>query len=302
VVQNLDDLAQRFNIPGVLQVTTGHGGLPCLQIQSAAAAGQIYLQGAHVTHWQPQGQQPVLFMSGKSQFAAGKPIRGGVPVCFPWFGAKAGDPTAPPHGFARLLEWQLESTHLHPDGAVEVVLALTTNDLTRPAWPGEATIRNRIVMGAALEMTLEIENRGASAARFEDLQHTYLAVGDIRQVRVQGLEGVTYIDRLDAATRKRQEGVIHFTAETDRIYLDTQVDCVVIDPVKKRTIRVAKKNSNTTVVWNPWIAKAKAMPDFGDDEWPDMLCIETSNVGDHAIMLPAGQSHRMSTRLTVETC
>ncbi len=298
---NISQLAQQFDIPGILQIIAGNGGLPCLDIQRENAKARIYLHGAHVTDWQPAGQHPVLFTSSKSLFEPGKPIRGGVPLCFPWFGPKQGDLKAAAHGFVRLQEWRLESTRLHDTGAVEVVLALDTTEQTRTLWPAEATVRHRIIIGSALQMTLEVHNRGGTSISFEEAQHTYLTVGDVRDVRVQGLAEVTYIDKVDGARQKVQEGPIIITQETDRVYLGTSSVCVVDDPVLKRKIRVEKENSNTTVVWNPWIAKAKAMTDFGDEEWPGMLCIETSNVADYAVRLEAGQTHRMTTRITVES-
>lgn len=280
---SVSDLQRRFGIPGVVQVDSGSGSLPRVVVTGDLASAEIYLHGAHLTKFQPRGAKPVLFMSGKSWFEANKPIRGGVPVCFPWFGPKAGSPESPAHGFARIRDWNLESCARQADGAVRVGFALDSD---------ESTIRLSFTIGGSLGMDLEV--RSKAAFTFEEALHTYFRVGDVRRVSVEGLENTDYLDKTDSFRRKTQPSeAIRITSETDRTYLNTRTACVVRDPVLERTILVEKEGSDTTVVWNPWIAKAKAMPDFGDDEWPEMICVETANVGESAVRLEAGQTHRM---------
>ena len=286
---SISDLQRRFGIPGVVQVDSGSGSLPRVVVTGDLASAELYLHGAHLTKFQPRGAKPVLFMSGKSWFEANKPIRGGVPVCFPWFGPKAGSPESPAHGFARLRDWELESCARQADGAVRVGFALESD---------ESTVRLSFTIGGSLDMDLEV--RSKAALTFEEALHTYFLVGDVRRVGVEGLENTDYLDKTDSFRRKTQPPeAIRITSETDRTYLNTRAACVVRDPVLDRTIRVEKEGSDTTVVWNPWIAKAKAMPDFGDDEWPEMICVETANVGDRAVRLQAGETHRMKVRITV---
>jgi D-hexose-6-phosphate mutarotase len=287
----LSELQRRFGIPGVLQVDAGSGGLPRVVVTGELAAAEMYLHGAHLTHYQPRGAKPVLFMSQESCFEANKPIRGGVPVCFPWFGPKAGSPELPAHGFARIRDWELESCVRQPDGTVQVGFLLDSD---------ESALRLTFGIGRALEMALDVKCK--TAFTFEEALHTYFLVGDVRRVGVEGLENVDYLDKTDSFRRKTQAPeAIRITGETDRIYLNTRGACVVQDPVLGRSIRVEKEGSDTTVVWNPWIAKAKAMPDFGDDEWPQMICVETANVGDRPVRLEAGQSHRMKVRITLNS-
>jgi glucose-6-phosphate 1-epimerase len=296
---NLSALSSRFGIPSVLQLAAGAGNLPCINVASPLAQAQVYLHGAHVAQWQPRNCGPVLFVSGKSYFQGNKPIRGGVPLCFPWFGPKAGDTTAPAHGFARLMEWQLQSTRQLEGGEIEIVLQLETTPQTQAAWAADATMRHRIVIGETLSMTLEVTNRGAAPITFEEAQHTYFSIGDIHRVEIHGLEGATYLDKMDGARRKVQEGPGVFTGETDRVYLNTRHTCTIEDPLLRRAIRIERENSDGIVVWNPWINKAKAMADMGDEEWPGMVCVETCNIGDYAVTLAAGQSHQMATRISV---
>jgi len=287
-----------MNLPDSVRIEAGLGELNRVIIKAPLADAEIYLHGAHVAHFQPRGQRPVLFMSGKSAFEKGNPIRGGVPICFPWFGKQADE--RPIHGFARLTEWNLTGAEQTSDGAVAVNFRLLSDAGTRKQWGHDFDVNYRVTIGAALEMELRVHNPSKQLLRFEEALHTYLAVSDVRQVGIAGLAGTTYSDRV-GTPHTEVEGVAPFriTAETDRIYLKTQATCIVDDPGWKRRLIVEKTGSDTTVVWNPWIAKAKAMPDFGDEEWPAMLCIETCNVREHAIALAPGQTHTMTATVRV---
>jgi glucose-6-phosphate 1-epimerase len=287
-------------LPDSVRMEEGQGGLRRLMIQTAQAEAEIYLHGAHVTQFQPKGQKPVLFMSAKSMFEPGKPIRGGVPICFPWFGARQGGQPGSAHGFARVVEWELVTAEQTSDG-VEIHLRLVSSDATRALWPGEFVADYRVRIGAALGLELQVRNTGSQPLRIEEALHTYLAVSDARQLSIEGLAGVSYFTAVDTP-RTETEGAapIRITAETDRVYLNTQSTCVAHDPGWQRRLVVKKTGSNATVVWNPWIAKAKAMPDFGDDEWPFMLCIETCNVRENAVTIAPGQTHAMGAVLCVE--
>lgn len=296
----MQSLKKQFEIPGAVAIEIGRGGLVKIVVTTPQAMAEIYLQGAHVTNYQPMGKQPVLFMSNESWFEPGKPIRGGVPICFPWFGPNQENPQLPAHGFARLREWGIDSITQAPNGEVRLVLTLHSDDRTRALWPFDFTATHVITIGSTLEMTLGIENRSGKNMRFEEALHTYLNVSDIKQVRIEGLQGAEYLDKVDGAKSKTQsDREIQFTGETDRPYLGTQTACIVRDPKMNRNIEISKRESNTTVVWNPWINKAKAMPDFGDDEWLRMVCVETANVGKHAVELPQGSSHEMTAILRV---
>ena len=288
-------------LPAGVLLDAGRGGLPRLTIDTGLCAAELYLHGGHVCRWQPRSQpHPVLWMSGASRFEAGVPIRGGVPICFPWFGPKAGDPAAPVHGVARISLWRLESSTIDSDGAAAVRLALAPNDSARPGMLGDLDLAFELRLGAALSMTLIVTNRGEAPLAFEEALHTYLAVGDVRRVTVAGLGTATYVDKVDGGKRKTQaEDVVTVAAETDRLYLDTEAGITLVDPVFGRRIHVAKAGSRSSVVWNPWVAKSRAMPDFGDDEWPGMICIETANAADNVVTLPPHGNHTMSATLTV---
>jgi glucose-6-phosphate 1-epimerase len=293
--RSLEALNERLAIPGAVRFEAGSGGFVRAAVAVPAAEAHVYLHGAHVTHYRPAGQQALLFLSERSLFAAGRAIRGGVPVIFPWFGARAGDPHAPDHGFARTREWTVESVERSDDGSVALTLQLEPDHVTRQLWPHEFRIRHRVVVGARLEMALEVENCSREPFTLEEALHTYLLVGDVRQASVTGLGGVTYIDKTDGMKRKTlAAGPLRLTETTDRVFLDTRESCTVTDPVLSRRLVVDKSGSATTVVWNPWLEKAETMADLGHDEWRSMLCLEAANAADDAIHLAGGQRHTMS--------
>jgi len=289
---------RRLEIPGIAIFEPGEGDLPRLAVRSALAEAHIYLHGAHVTHFQPRGKDPVLFLSQRSLFAADKPIRGGVPVIFPWFGPRANHPESPAHGFARTAEWQIESLTEDGDGVVTAAFELAADDRTRALWPFDFKLGYRVAIGRTLTLTFEVKNTGSEAFTFEDALHTYFTVADVRQTTTSGLENAEYVDKTDQFQRKKQgPEPIRITSETDRVFESTRTTCVLDDPEMHRKITVEKSGSQTTVVWNPWIAKAATLADFGDDEWPKMLCIETCNAGANAITLAPGKTH--STRAVI---
>jgi glucose-6-phosphate 1-epimerase len=289
----------RATLPPSVRLDAGNGGLPRLRISNTHGAAEVYLHGAHVTAWQPAGQSPVLWVSRDSAFAAGKPIRGGVPICFPWFAAHATDKNAPGHGYARLEDWPLVDAR-EAGGETELVFELTSAGRTWPLWPHPFTARYRVTLGPTLGLALEVQNTGAEPITFEEALHTYFAVQYVREVSITGLEGADYLDKVDGMTRKNQgSDPIRFTAETDRIYLATQATCTIHDPGRHRRIVIDKTGSDTTVVWNPWIDKARAMPDFGDLEWPEMVCVETCNVNAHPVRLAPGAAHTLTASIRV---
>ena len=215
-------------------------------------------------------------------------------MIFPWFGARAGHPEAPDHGFARTREWALESVDPGSDGSVAVTLSLEADDVTRSTWPHEFKVRHRVVFGARLEMTLEVENRSGHPLDFEEALHTYLLVGDVGQASIAGLGGGGYIDKTDDMRRKTlATGPLRLNGTTDRVFLNTRETCTVADPVLARRIVVEKAGSTSTVVWNPWHEKASTMADLGDDQWRSMLCVETANAADNAVHLAGGKRHTM---------
>jgi glucose-6-phosphate 1-epimerase len=286
------ELDRRFEIPGTAQVVEGSGGLPKVRITSPQATGEIYLHGAHVTSWKPARAKEVLFVSSQSGWEDGRAVRGGIPICFPWFGGKVDDPKAPAHGFVRTKAWRLESIAQAGD-AVTVSMFTESDESTKKWWSPDFRLVHRATFGRELSLELEVSNTGRAPLGFEEALHAYHRVGNIEEARVRGLDAVHYLDKTDANRKKLQHGEIVIVSETDRVYLNTGDAIELDDPVLHRRTRVAKENSRTTVVWNPWVQKAHALSDFADDEWRQMICIETSNVCDFAVELAPGQQHKM---------
>jgi glucose-6-phosphate 1-epimerase len=286
------ELDRRFGIPGNARVVEGHGGLAKVAITTPAAAGEMYLHGAHVTSWQPRDAEEVLFVSSQSRWEDGHAIRGGIPICFPWFANKADDSSAPAHGFVRTKAWRLESIVRNGD-AVTITMSTQSDAGTKKWWPADFHLLHRATFGVELELELVLTNTGPAELRFEEALHAYFRVGQIEKVRVQGLDKVPYLDKTDLNREKTQRGAVAFVSETDRVYLNTQHAIDLEDDPLNRHIHIVKANSLTTVLWNPWVQKARNLSDFGDDEWRHTVCVEASNVSDFAVKLGPGQEHTM---------
>ena len=295
----IEELDRRFGIPGSAHAAAGNGGLPKVRITTPQAEGEMYLHGAHVTSWKPSGREEVLFVSKRSHWQDGDAIRGGIPICFPWFRAKADDPKAPAHGFVRTKPWQLDSV-TQAGRVVTVSMSTESDEGTKRWWPGGFSLVHHVTFGDELKLELAVTNTGTTSLRFEEALHTYHRVGHIKTVRLRGLDGATYLDNTDSNRQKTQLGDLVITKQTDNAYLNTQVALEVLDPELHRRIRIAKENSFTTVVWNPRSQGAKSLPDLGDDEWQQMLCAEASNVLGFAVDLAPGGRHRMSAAIRVE--
>jgi glucose-6-phosphate 1-epimerase len=297
----IDELNDRFGLSGAVRFEDGPGGLTLATIASEAATAEIFLQGAHVARWQPaSAEHPVLFLSAKSQFLAGKPIRGGVPLVFPWFAERKGGLPGGMHGFARTLPWEVVAAERRGKD-VALSFRLLPNQTTRDLGFDHFVLVYEAVVGTSLSLTLEAENVGDSPLSFEEALHAYYSISDVRQIEVSGLADTDYLDRADKAKRKHQgAGAIRFAGETDQLHLNTEDAVTISDPKWRRRMVIEKRGSDSTVVWNPWIEKAARLADFGDDEWPHMVCVEPANAAENAVTLAPGGVHRMGMTARVE--
>jgi glucose-6-phosphate 1-epimerase len=275
-------------------------GLKAVRLRACGSEALVYLHGAHVASFRTSEHGELLWLSEKAVYAAGKAIRGGVPICFPWFGAHPADPKLPAHGFARTRAFRFEGSELRGDNVV-AEFALSSDADTLAVFPHAFAARLRVSVGRELSLAFEVENCGASNFDYELALHTYLGVSDVRSAQVTGLAGARYDDKVSGA-RDVLEGdaPLRFGGETDRVYTSS-ARVTVNDAGRKRRLIVDKTSSSTTVVWNPWIDKAQRMADFGDDEWPGMLCIETANTSPHAIRLLPQSRHTTTTIISAET-
>lgn len=290
----INTLNQRFGAPGRIVFRTGACGLPVVAVACRFGACEIALYGAHVLSYRPLGHLPVLFMSEHARFERGQPIRGGIPVCWPWFGP-ADDAELPQHGFARIMPWIVHSTEYTADSS-EITLTLCDTDDTRRFWPYAFNLSMRLRIGPSLNLELTTQNRDARPFTLTQALHPYLRVRQIMDVSIRGLDGATYHDMLTGQSGV-QQGLVNIRGETDRIFAPLSPQCVLNDPGISRTLAVVSTGANRLVVWNPWIDKARTLPDFGDDEYTRMLCIEPANTDNDAVTLRPDETHTLSLAL-----
>ena len=295
LTQQLD---RQHGIAGKLRFVDAAPGLPVGEIALPQASARIAVNGAQVLEWAPAGQPPVLWVSRAAVYQPGKGVRGGVPVCWPWFGAGADG--QPAHGFVRTRLWQVRQTGLGPADTVFLRLGLTDDESTRALWNHAFDLELVVSVGAALKIELVTRNTGVEPFTITDGLHTYFRVGDIGKTRVLGLEETAYLDKVQGMKEGRQRGAVEFGGETDRVYLDTTADCIIDDAALGRKIRVAKSGSRSSVVWNPWGEKEKSFADMAADEYRDMLCVETTNAATDSVIVPPGGEHRLVAFIGVE--
>lgn len=286
---------RRFDIPGRVTFLEGNGDLPKVEIKSEWSNAEVYLHGATVTDFRLHRQPSVLFVSQFSRFAPGAAIRGGVPVIFPWFGPREGEPM---HGFARLADWELHEATALPPGGASLRFGLPEQP-ERAVWtPFTAnyvvTVTDRLVV----ELIITNCSRDQPFS-FENCLHSYFHVGDINAVAIRGLQGAEFLDKTDNYTRKRETAeAIKITAETDRVFLDTKTTIEIVDEELRRVIHIEKEGSLSTIVWNPWATRSQQMPDFGNDEYRQMVCVESGNVGQNKVTLAPGHSSVLKVMLS----
>ncbi|HER20221.1 MAG TPA: D-hexose-6-phosphate mutarotase [Chromatiales bacterium] len=290
-------LNREFGIEDRVVFERGDGGLTRAVITHARATATVYLHGAHVTAFAPRDASPVLWLSPRALFRDDAAIRGGVPVCWPWFGRHPSDPEKPPHGFARRMPWRVAGTDMLEGGAIRVRLAIEDDDATRALWPCRFDAEVAITVGDQLSIALTCCNRGSEPFESGGALHTYLAVADIARTRVSGLDGCDYLDQLAGRARRRQHGPVEFAGNVDRIYLDPRGACIVDDGTRSITVR--SRGSASTVVWNPGAKKAAAMDDVPDDGYRSMVCVEAANAGGDERRVEPGDTHTLAQTISV---
>lgn len=293
-------LDQRFGITGEVVFKEGPNGQGVVEISNGFAMASIALQGAHLMSWAPHQEELVIWLSPKAKFGPGESIRGGVPVCWPWFGPHPGESSFPAHGFARTQPWEVIEVLALEDGSNRLGFRLIRSDETYARWPHSTPLELYMTIGTALEMELVTHNDGPAPVTIGQALHTYFEVRDIRRIAIHGLDGCSYIDKTDEGRRKQQSGPVTFSGETDRIYLESTADCVIEDPGLNRRIRIANRGSRSTVVWNPWAERAEALGDFDEDGYLRMVCVESANAADDVVTIAPGGTHRLRVRHTVE--
>ena len=291
-MQTIEDLNSQFGRGTMIRFRTGQGGLTVADLTDTQGSTTVALHGGHVLDYTPRDQRPVLWLSKEAEFAPGKAIRGGIPVCWPWFGPHPRNTQLQSHGFARNALWEVVAAS--GNGPLSVTLELRDSDTTRALWPHPFVLSIQVELAETLTVALTARNTGDTPIKCSAALHSYFAISDISDIQVTGLEGVRFRDQLDSDRIKVEHGPVRFEAETDRVYHDTSSDCIVEDSSWGRTVRVAKSGSHSAVVWNPWIAKASRMHDFGEQEFRNMVCVETTNADADIIHILPGQCHTLT--------
>ncbi len=295
----MEELNTQFAIPDQLRFDSGDGGLTKAVITNQYADAEIYLQGGHLTHFQPKGADPVIWMCNSAIFKEGKAIRGGIPICWPWFGPHSTDSTLPQHGFARTSLWSVKSSKSLADGSTSLCLGLSS-DGSNPVWPQHCELSLEFIVGRALQLILTAKNTGTVDIELGAAFHTYFTVGNSHNICISGLDEKMYLDKPDDYKKKQQTGLVTISEEVDRVYLDTADDCIIHDPALSRNIRVGKHGSLSTIVWNPWVEKATSMADFDDDGYKTMVCIESANAANDVRVVAPGRQHQLIQSISVE--
>lgn len=267
--------------------------IPIVEIKNKHGTALISLQGAHILSWIPAGGDEVIWLSEDAVFAKGKSVRGGVPICWPWFGPHESNADYPAHGFARTTGWHTFCTETLDDGSTRITFTTRPTDKNKAMWPPETEVDCKITVGEKLEIDLVTQNNGAEPIVIGQALHTYFKVGDVSKVLLHGLDDTDYLDKLEGFKRKIQHGPVVIDEEVDRIYLNTTSECVIEDKQLQRNIVINKCGSHSTVVWNPWQATAEKMGDLGKDGYKNMLCVESSNAAEDVVTIQPGKKYHL---------
>ncbi|MFQ5470808.1 MAG: D-hexose-6-phosphate mutarotase [Gammaproteobacteria bacterium] len=296
---NLETLNKQFELPGKLQLTVSDSGIPVVEINTPVSSAAISIQGAQLVSWTPVDEEPVIWLSPSAILGPNKAIRGGIPICWPWFGPHESDGRLPSHGYARTALWDVVEIVELEDEQVRVSFRLDKRSVPTEIMTFDCEVELSISVGSILTLDLRTTNSNSNPITISEALHSYFNVGDVRNVEVSGLDGCSYLDKVDAGRIKEQLGAVLFSQETDRVYIDTVSECIISDPVLQRKIHINKQGSLSTVVWNPWSEKAAQMADMGENDYLHMLCVETANVANNSLTLNPGESHEMSVSYSV---
>lgn len=296
---NPDELS-RYEIAGELRfVETGYGFVHA-EISNTWAQATVSTYAGQVLSYRPKDQpHDILFLSDKAYFANGKAIKGGIPVCWPWFGADPENLGRPAHGFVRNRQWQVTGSKSLADGSTQIVMCMTDNDATHMLWPHPFRLDVEISVGDSLKVDLVTHNTGNDSITISQALHSYFQVGDIGKVSLHGLDGLQYLDKVNDFTRMTQSGTVTISGELDRIYTGVTRDLTIDDRSLQREIVIASSGCSTAVVWNPWVETAASMADLADDDYRHMLCVETANAGPETVKIAPGEAYRLAAEYSI---
>jgi glucose-6-phosphate 1-epimerase len=297
---NIQQLNTDYGIADKVSFVAGQGDFPLIKVSNEYAEATISVYAGQVLSFKPVGQtEDAMFLSGQAYYQPGKAIKGGAPICWPWFGPDPENKGRASHGFVRDRLWQIRDVVSTQAGATQVTMGLVDTPETRAIWNYSFDIAIVITVAQVLTIKLVTHNTGTEAFAITQALHTYFKIGAINQVQVLGLENKTYLDKVDHGQEKTQSGAITFAGECDRIYLDVPATLTIVDQALNRQIIVTAANSKTAIVWNPWAEIAAKMADLGDRDYENFVCVETANAANEIINIPAGGQYEMSAQYAV---
>ncbi|HET6558984.1 MAG TPA: D-hexose-6-phosphate mutarotase [Prolixibacteraceae bacterium] len=294
---DIDQLDEKFSIEGEVGFAELENDLIFLTVSNKYADVDICLYGAHITSFRPHNSGDLLWMSPESFFEEGKAIRGGIPVCFPWFGPHQTEPQLPQHGFARLMYWDVVETASLSSAETKVVLQLCSSEATKVYWPHDFCATLTVIAGSVLKVTLAVTNTSGIAFDYTCALHSYFNLSAIENLRIEGLQHTEYYNQLSGEKGLQEEEILEITEPMTRHYLDTEAPVVMDDTIFKRRVRVAKAGSRTTTVWNPGAETSAAIADLPDDGFETFICVETVNAFNDVISLAPGDVHETTTMI-----
>ena len=298
---NIEQLNADYGIANKVQFVEGKGGFPVIEIKNEYAKAVISVYAGQVLSFQPVAQaEDMMFLSSQAYYQEGKAMKGGTPICWPWFGPDPEAKGRSSHGFVRNRLWQMREVVTTQDGATQVIMGLVDTEETRTIWDYAFDVAIAITVGSSLTVELITRNTGDRPFFITQALHTYFKIGDINQVKVLGLEDNAYLDKVDGGKQKTQTGAVTFSAECDRIYLDVPPELTIEDEALKRKIKVTATNSNTAIVWNPGATISAKMADLGDRDYQHFVCVETANAANEIIEVAAGSEYKMTAHYAIE--
>jgi len=299
-MQNEVELNQQFGIKQRLQFSQDVEGFVMVDISNQHAKARVSTYAGQVISFVPNDAvEDVLFLSDKVSYKLGHTIRGGIPVCWPWFGDDTSGFGRPSHGFVRNQSWRVLATHELDDGRTSITLGLTDSDSSRAVWPYKFELELEVIVGKSLELKLTTKNTGNKAFTITQALHTYFNISNAENVSVIGLNGKSYLDKLDDFNSKSQSGDVLIVEEVDRVYQQAPENVVLKDSGFNRDISITSRGSNTTVIWNPWLTSVKNISDLDENSFQNFLCVETANAADDSITIPEGMSHTIVTEYKI---
>lgn len=297
---DIQRLNSDFGIPNQLEVFTGRGNLAMIKVSNSSANAIISIYGAQMLSYQPVDQnEDLLFLSQQSEYAMGKAIRGGIPVCWPWFGPDPKGLQRPNHGFVRNHFWQLVKTEAVSDAETKISLLFNESLKKENTWRQPFMLMLDISIGTSLGLELKTFNTGDKPFSITQAFHSYFRIGNIKRIKILGLEDCDYFDKLDQGTQKSQVGTITVKQEVDRVYVDAVKDLHIVDPVFKRRIQITSPNTSTAVVWNPWSKTTKKMQDLANNDYQKFICVEAGNVAFDLIQIQPGKQHSLQAEFKI---